>query len=285
MAKALKVFIVFLFILSGVSLWLGIELFMQREVIKKRTQEGENTLANIARNLVSTDFNKNNLIAVTTNDFQKMRAEQNKLAAHAKITYDNLVQNGVDYTNTLARLDQTNAVLAQTIQTLNDRIAEVEQLNQTVAQKNMEIAQKEGQISELTMAKANLEQQVRDRDDKIAHQEDVIKDLKDEIRVAEEDIKRISAELVACMNPRGDDAYIRPGTAGRILEVNDEWNFVVLNLGTNNGMVPNGTMIVHRGDKMLGRVRIASVAKDMCIATIERDWQQGQFQEGDFVVR
>lgn len=286
MAKALKVFTVLLLILSGVSLWLGIELYQQREVIKGRTQAGESSLASIAKSLESTDFNKASLIAATTNEFKKMREEQAKLDAWAKNTRNNLLQTGLDLTNTLDRLDQTNAVLAQTIQTLTETKAQVEQLTETVAQKNTEIAQKEGQINELKTAKADLEQQVKERDDKIAINEETIKDLKDEIRTDEEDLRRITAELTACQNPKGGEGpYIRPGTAGRVVEVNGDWNFVVLNIGTNHGMIPDAWMIVHRGDKMIGRVRVAVVNKDMCIATIESDWQQGQIKEGDFVVR
>jgi septal ring factor EnvC (AmiA/AmiB activator) len=283
MAKALKVFVVFIFLLSGGALYLGIVLFQQREVMKARTQDGENTLAAIAKNLSATNFNKANLIAATTNDFPKMRKEQTGLAATAKNTWDTLKNTEKDLADTIDRLNQTNATLAATLQTLKQTQDELATTKTEVETQKAEVAKRDGQINELKTAKADLEQQVKDREDKIAKHEETIKDLKDEIKADEEDIKRISAELAGCES-HGDEPYIRKGTAGRILKVNDDWNFVVLNIGTNQGMLPNGTMIVHRGDKMLGRVRIAVVNKSMCIATIERDWQQGQIQEGDFVV-
>lgn len=284
MAKALKFFVILIFLLSGGALYLSFDLFNKREVLKYRTQAGENNLAQIATSLESTNFNKAALIAVTTNDFPRMAAAQYAVVAEAKNVFATKKALGLDLTNTLGRLDATNAVLDSTLATLAATKAEVERLNETVNQKNTEIAQKEGQINELKTAKADLETQVKDRDDKIAKNEEMIKDLNDEIKADREDIKRISAELAACVSPTGDP-YIRPGTAGRILKVNDDWNFVVLNIGTNHGLVPNGTMIVHRGDKMIGRIRIAVVNKDMCIATIERDWTQGTVQEGDYVVR
>lgn len=283
MAKALKVFVVLLFILSGVALWLGITLFQQRETIKGRTQAGENTLAKIAQNLAATNFNKANLVAATTNDFKRMRDEQAKLDAVAKNTYDTLKQTEKDLADTRDTLKKTEDELATTKTTLKEREDEVAQLKTSVSEKEQEIAKRDGQINELKTAKADLEQQVKDREDKIAKNEETIKDLKDEIRADEEDIKRISAELSACQS-HGTKPYIRPGTAGRIVKVNDDWNFVVINLGTNHGMVPNGDMYVHRGDKLIGLVTIAVANKEMSIATIDRDWEQGRIQEGDFVV-
>jgi chromosome segregation ATPase len=284
MAKALKFFVILILLLGGGALYLSFELFNKREVLKYRTQEGENALAAVAKSLESTNFNKAALIADNTNDFPRLKAAQQVVIADAVNTFANMKATGLDLTNTLARLDETNKVLAATLATLAEREAEIVRLNETVNQKNTEIAQKEGQINELKTAKAALEDQVKDRDDKIAKNEEMIKDLKDEIKADQEDIKRISAELTACMSRDGEEAYMRPGVAGRVLKVNDEWNFVVLNIGTTHGAVPTGTMIVHRGEKMVGKVQIAVVNKDMCIATIMREWAQGEIKEGDFVV-
>lgn len=284
MAKALKFFIILIFLLSGGALYLGYELYAQREVMKARTQEGENTLEKIAKNIEASTFKKANLVVETPEQLQKMKQEQQSLAAAALNTFASLKATGLDLTNTLARLDQTNAVLAQTIQTLNERVAEVAQLKDTVSQKEQEISKRDGQINELKTNVADLKQQVQDRDDKIAKHVETIKDLKDEVKADEEDIKRVEAELSACVDPTGESAYMRPGTAGRVVKVNDDWNFVILNIGTNQGAKPNARMYVHRGDKLLGRIKIAVVSKNMSIAEIERDWQQAGIQEGDYVV-
>jgi len=213
-----------------------------------------------------------------------MQKEQKGLVATAENTYTDLKNTGLDLTNTLARLDATNAVLAQTLTTLKQTQDELATTKTEVDNQKAEVAKRDGQINELKTAKADLEQQVKDREDKIAKHEETIKDLKDEVKSDEEELRKVEAELAACKDPTGREPYIPAGIAGRIVKVNDDWNFVILNLGTNQKMVPNGTMIVHRGDKMIGRVRIAVVNKNMSIATIERDWQQGQIREGDFVV-
>lgn len=284
MAKALKVFVILLFLVSAGALTLGILTYQQKEVLKKRVQENENTLDQIAKNLQSTGFAKANLVVAKPEEFGKMAAEQKKLATDAAIRWEALKQTEKDLADTTDRLNTTSNELVATKGTLAERVAEVAQLKETVSQKEQQIAQLDGQINELKTAKADLESQVKDRDDKIARHEETIKDLKGEVASWKEDNKRLEAELSGCLYPDGRQAYMRPGTAARVVKVNDDWNFVVLNLGSNEGARPNAMMYVHRGEQLVGRVRLAVVNSGMSIAEIDRDWAQGQIQEGDFVV-
>ncbi len=58
------------------------------------------------------------------------------------------------------------------------------------------------------------------------------------------------------------------GLQGRVLAVDRNWNFVVLNLGGRSGVNANAQMIVRRGSSMVGRVRITSVEPAQSIADI-----------------
>ena len=58
------------------------------------------------------------------------------------------------------------------------------------------------------------------------------------------------------------------GLQGRVLAVDRNWNFVVLNLGGRSGVNANAQMIVRRGGSMVGRVRITSVEPAQSIADI-----------------
>lgn len=60
----------------------------------------------------------------------------------------------------------------------------------------------------------------------------------------------------------------KPGLAGRVLAVDRNWNFVVLSLGDRNGVNSNTTMVVRRGENLVGRVRITSVEPSQSIADI-----------------
>lgn len=75
-----------------------------------------------------------------------------------------------------------------------------------------------------------------------------------------------------------------PGLTGHVLAVNRDWNFVVLDIGGNQGVIENVPMIVYRDRVLVGKVKITSVEPSISIADILTDWKQQNIQEGDTVI-
>ncbi|MCS7338832.1 MAG: hypothetical protein NZ739_11470 [Verrucomicrobiae bacterium] len=71
---------------------------------------------------------------------------------------------------------------------------------------------------------------------------------------------------------------------GRVLVVDPKWDFVVLDVGEDHGVVENGQMLVSRNGRLVGKVRIRTVEKDRSIANILPDWKFGEIMEGDIVM-
>lgn len=77
------------------------------------------------------------------------------------------------------------------------------------------------------------------------------------------------------------------GTKGSIVAVDPKYDFVVLNIGGNQGLVENATMLVNRDGKLVGRVRITQVQPDRAIANVMPEWKQSEadeIMEGDQVI-
>jgi hypothetical protein len=74
-----------------------------------------------------------------------------------------------------------------------------------------------------------------------------------------------------------------PGVNGKITFVDRTWNFVVLDVGLSNGVVPNGELIVYRGRNFLGKVRVTKVDPNDAVAEILPDIK-GDIQVGDSVL-
>ncbi len=74
------------------------------------------------------------------------------------------------------------------------------------------------------------------------------------------------------------------GLRGKIVAVDPKFNFVVLNIGDEQGAKERGEMMVDRNGKLLGKVRIVTVKKDECVANILPDWKRGEIMEGDEVL-
>jgi vacuolar-type H+-ATPase subunit I/STV1 len=80
------------------------------------------------------------------------------------------------------------------------------------------------------------------------------------------------------------DPLLPVGLHGKIVAVDPKFNFVVLNIGSDQGAKQLGVMMVDRDGKLLGKVRISSVTKTECIANIMPDWKRGNIMEGDEVL-
>ena len=71
---------------------------------------------------------------------------------------------------------------------------------------------------------------------------------------------------------------------GTVTAVDAQFDFVVLDIGESQGAREHGELIVSRGEKLIGKLRILDVKKDHSIANIIPDWKQGEIQTGDLVI-
>lgn len=274
MAKLLKPLVVVLLLLSIVSLVLGIMLFSQREILKGRTQKLELAAAKVAENVRMENFN-----AAALKEFDRMDAPLNELATVADIQYEDLQNTKQDLDKTRQDLAQTQEQLGNTKAQLADAQSEIGDLRSEIETKDVELAQSRGRVEQLEQDKANLQLEVDDLNEKMVKAEEKERDLQDQFATLDNALKR-------CEEASGKmGAHALPtGLSGRILVVNPYWNFVVLDIGSEAGLGLSNEMLIHRGDKLVGRVRISEVTDNMAIADILGDWQQDEVQEGDHVL-
>ena len=71
---------------------------------------------------------------------------------------------------------------------------------------------------------------------------------------------------------------------GTVTAVDAQFDFVVLDIGESQGVREHGELLVSRGEKLIGKLRILDVKKDHSIANILPDWKQGEIQTGDLVI-
>jgi hypothetical protein len=90
-----------------------------------------------------------------------------------------------------------------------------------------------------------------------------LKILQDQYQASQKQI----ADLMDAVN-REKVGTMPPGISGKITFVNRAWNFVVLNVGLSNGVVPNGELIVYRGRNFLGKVKVTSAEAGTAVADI-----------------
>jgi hypothetical protein len=87
--------------------------------------------------------------------------------------------------------------------------------------------------------------------------------LEDQLQAASKQVADLKVEI----NNVGP-GRMPPGISGKVTFVNTTWNFVVLNVGLSNGVVPNGELVVYRGREFLGKVKVTSAEDNTCVADI-----------------
>ena len=76
---------------------------------------------------------------------------------------------------------------------------------------------------------------------------------------------------------------LRADLKGKVVAVDPKWNFVVLNIGGDQGVLDDGEMLVSRDGKLVAKVIVRSVQKNRSVANIVPGWQLGDIIEGDEV--
>ena len=93
---------------------------------------------------------------------------------------------------------------------------------------------------------------------------------------------RVEARLAKYEGP-DPTVRLRADLRGKILVVDPKWDFVVLNIGQDQGVLEDGELLVSREGKLVAKVIVRSVEKNRCIANVIPGWKLGEVIEGDEV--
>jgi len=189
---------------------------------------------------------------------------------------------------TQLKLAQTEQDLADTHTKLDKAVAAVEvqqkradELNDKLTQTTSERDDARNQLAAYTTTGLSAEQvtalnkQYRDslRD---------IQALNEEKLVLFHRITYLTNELAKYTGP-DTDIKLPPDLRGKIVVVDPKWNFVVLNVGTDQGVISGGELLVSREGKLVSKVVVRSVDKGRCIANVVSGWSFAPVVEGDDV--
>jgi chromosome segregation ATPase len=84
----------------------------------------------------------------------------------------------------------------------------------------------------------------------------------------QQDMDKANAQLKDAQAQVAELTQLKDTLTGKVLAVNQGWNFVVLSIGDRQGAVANAEMILQRGGSQIGKVRITSVEPSTSVADI-----------------
>ena len=152
---------------------------------------------------------------------------------------------------------------------VTDLTAQIDEVKKSVADKDTQIAQLNDKLTKATSMATPppVSAAVDPAMVEMKNQRDELQAVKEGL---ETQLKSAQSQLAGLQKQAADRATMAAmnGLRGRVLAVDRNWNFVVLDMGNRNGVVNNATLIVQRGTSMVGRVRVTSVEPSQSIADI-----------------
>ena len=200
-----------------------------------------------------------------------------------------------DLAKTKTELKKTQGELAQTKTELGDTKAErdkavaraesqskrADELNDKLTKVSSERDEAQNQLAAYKASDLTPDQVVKlNKTLKEARVE--IEAINGEKVVLQRTITRLTNELNKYVGP---DQFVklRSDLRGKIVNVDPKWDFVVLNIGEDQGVLQDGELLVSRSGKLVAKVIVRNVQKDRCIANLLPGWKLGDPVEGDEV--
>lgn len=283
--------IILLFALSVTALVLGIILFKQRETLKGRAQKLETAVKQVAATLEKDD-NSDVKLTLPDDQLKTYRAKRggaptmdgplSQMVTAAQSQLTRLNDTRTELANTKTTLSNTCETLKNTSNDLVTAQGTIKEQNDTIEARNATISEREASIQKLEKEKtdllANIETMKQQTDDLEAEN----RDLAD----ANAALQAKAAELDKMINPELRKAAIPKGQLGIVAFVNPEWNFVVLRVAPENtkNITPDLELLIHRGDRLVGKARVQAVVDNLIVAELVNDWQQMPCAKGDYVM-
>jgi uncharacterized protein YxeA len=226
----------------------------------------------------------------------QVRDKINTLISQRDDYHANLTKTQDTLTKTQKTLDTTQKNLDQTTQQLTASKAA-----QKKAEDARDVAIKNAADLTDKLAKANQDLGAAQADlaayKATGKSPDEIGKLVVQIRLDQEQIAAINGEKVLLMRANARltnelNKYIGPADTavklpadlkGKVVVVDPRWDFVVLDIGDDQGVLDEGELLVSRDGKLVAKVVVRNVEKDRCIANIMPGWKLGEVFEGDVV--
>ncbi|HXS67743.1 MAG TPA: hypothetical protein VN761_02800 [Candidatus Polarisedimenticolia bacterium] len=217
------------------------------------------------------------------------RAERDDYHHKLDDTTAKLHKTTTDLTKATNELAQVKVELTNTKKERDTAVAAVTDLKKQIAslQSNLDKDDKD-----LTDAKIELDkyhsafktpQEALSASKDVKAMEDRVAAIEDEKKILQRQNTRLQARLDIYEHP--DRPVPLPANlVGKILVADPKWDFVVLNVGEDQGAVERGEMLVNRDGKLVAKIKITSVQKDRCIANVMPGWKLGEVLEGDQVI-
>lgn len=200
-----------------------------------------------------------------TAETAKAKTDLTQAQSDLKASTENLAATTAQKDEATAKLSASEAALAKANTDLTSASTKASEQDAKIAALDADNKQKTDRIRELEIAPDAGAAGAQDTQviARVQELETVNSKLQTDLEGSRSQLEELRKEKQA-----RQELKMRNGLEGRVLAVNQAWNFVVLNLGDKNGVVGNAEMLVKRGNQLVGKIRVTTVDPNSSIADI-----------------
>jgi len=229
-------------------------------------------------------------------NFVKVKEKVETLATERNEWHGKFDKTDAELTTTKRDLDKTSKDLKQTQDTLT---ATSQERDKAVAEAATQIKKATELATKLTTtteerdnARAELAayvgtgykpEQISALGKQIDKAQKALEAMADEKKILQLALTRKTAELERFTGP--DKPVELPAKLlGKIVVSDPKWEFVVINVGEDDGVLPYGELLVSRAGKLVAKVIVRDVLKGRSIANLMPGWKLSDVAEGDLII-
>ena len=200
----------------------------------------------------------------TTQGLQTANQALEKTSTDLKKSTEDLATSTAEKEQALTQAQSAKTAADQAVSKLTELETAVSTKEGDIAKLTADVAAKEAELTQLrSNAPTASAEPTADVQAQLLEKETLITQLQGNLDTAKTQLSEVRQK-----DADRQALKMRDGLQGRVLAVNQAWNFVVLNLGDKNGVVGNAELLVKRGNNLIGKVRVTSVEPATSIADI-----------------
>jgi len=208
----------------------------------------------------------------------KQTAQENERKARAEAT-----KSRSDLDTTKKELNDKTATLESTTTKLNEQRSRADQLAADLTKTSAERNEAQQELA-AWRATGTSPDQINSLRRQLAKTTEEREAISGENQILSRQNKQLHAQLAKYIGEDEKDPEMPAGLKGKVLAVDPKYDFVVLDIGGNQGAVERGKLLVSRDGKLVGAVRITRVEPNRSIANVIPEMKQGEVMEGDQVI-
>ena len=206
--------------------------------------------------------------------WDKAEGEKKKLAKTLKETEVDLKSTKSTLDTTKSDLDTANAKVTEQTKLATERAAAIAKLSAQLKATEDELAA--WKATGFTVDQiAGLVKQLKDiklMNDGLGEENKLFKTKMDKLE-----------KEIAVLKGTDVDPRLPSSARGMVLVVDPKWDFLVLDVGSNRGLIDRGVLLISRNGALVAKVRVTNIQPDRCIANIMPGWKLKDVMEGDLV--